>query len=166
MKKNPWYFLFLFVPFLLQASFYRVFPGSSLVPQFFIVLVIVVSVNLEFKQALTISFIAGFLAELFSGVSFGTMISAFLLACFIAHALTRKLTSQDISISTAAFLVAVETLAFAVWVWFFNWFASGLNLGSQVTASEIFRLGLVWQTAANLIFFFPINRLFKIFFNE
>jgi len=166
VKRYFYFFLFALALFLLESAFQRVFSGSYFIPQLLILFITVFAISRDFRETIWMSFIAGFLGELYSGLYFGAFISQMLLACFLAYFLTRNVTSQDISISTALILVAALTVSLPLWAFIFNLLVSGLGLGNHPPFGEFYSWNLLWRGLVNLLFFFPINRLFKTFFNE
>lgn len=166
MKRALYYFFFILFLFLVQTAMQKVFFASAFVPQLLLLAVIVAAATSDYRQALILAFGSGLLAEFASSISFGSFISAFVVAALLSHLLTRKLTSQDISFGTALLLVFGSTLFFAIWVYVFNLFTSGLSLGPEVLARDVFRWRLLLTGLVNLLCFFPLLRLYRIFFHE
>ena len=167
MKRKFFYhFLFLLVLFWLEASFQRVFPASFLVPQFVLVFAVVYAVNRPLKELLVMSMIAGFLGELFSGLYFGSVISALLAASLAVYFVSRSVTVQALSLSSAAFLLITVTAVFPLWIFLYNLGVSGLGLADTEPFREFYSWQLLWRAAANVIVFFPLNALFKSLFHE
>lgn len=166
MKRYIYLFLFLLVLFWIEAAFQKVFAGSFFVPQFVILFITVFVISRDLKETLYWSFAAGFLGELFSGLYFGSFIFMCIAAAVIAYFVTRNVTAQDISFSTVAVTVSLQVILLPFFVWVFNILAGGLGLTSHPPFSEFFTWKLGIRLFMNLIFFFPINRIFRIFFDE
>lgn len=166
MKRNLYYFLFILILFFLQSALVKVFPGSFWIPHLLLLFAIAAAITEESGRATTLAFIAGFFGELFSTMAFGSIISSMLAATLAAHFFTRKLTSQEIPARTGTLIVLAETLIVIAWIYLYNLAANGLGFGESIRLSEIFRFAILWQFIVNVIFFFPINRLYRIIFND
>lgn len=161
MKKIIYYFLFIFILFLLQVSGVKVFSEARfLIPQLLLLFVIIFALSHSFTQTLWVSFGAGFLLEWFSGAYFGSQIFALTASGLVAYFLTRNVTTREISIPTALFLVLLTTVFFGFWIFAFNLAADGLHLAS------IFQWNVFLTCLVNLIFFWPVNFFYKLLLSE
>jgi len=166
VKRFLYLFFFLLILFWLEAAFRKVFATSYFVPQFVILFITVFAVSRDMKETLYWCFIAGFLGELFSGLYFGTFIFMCIIAAAITHFVTRKAAYQDISFSTVMVIVALQVLLLPFFAWLFNLAVGGLGLTVHPPLAEFFSWKLVWRMVMNMFLFFPINKSFRIFFDE
>ena len=120
MKKYFYLFIYAFVLFWLESAFQQVFPRSYFIPQLLILFITAAAISRDLKEVVWLSFLIGFLGELFSGLYFGTFISSTLLAAAITYFMTRNITSQDISFGTAIALISAQAILLPLWAWIFN----------------------------------------------
>ena len=162
MKKYILYFLYFFLLFLLQVSSTKVFSDYLfIIPQFVLLFVIIFALSNSFIETLWFSFIAGFLSELFSGLFFGSQISAFLVIGLGVYLATRNLAPREITVPTVIVLVVTGTLLYELWLFVFGYLASVSGLSSALSFKYFFSTKLVWTVLLNLLFFYPLNFLFK-----
>ena len=166
MKRFLYLLFFLVLLFWLEAAFQKVFGASFFIPQFVILFVTVFAISRDLKETLYWCFAAGFLGELFSGLYFGPFLFMCLIAALAAYFVTRKVTAQDISISTVLVIVLLQAVLLPLGAWFFNAAVGGLGLAVYPPFLEFFSWKLILQVLVNVIFFFPINKLFRVIFDE
>ena len=164
MKKNIIYFFFLFLLFLVQVAALKVFSQSVyLVPQFLLLFVIALSLNNSLPESVWFAFIAGFFAELFSGLFFGTHILGLVAVSLAVYTVTRNLTSQQATISTTVFLVILGTLLMPFIAYLFNLLAAFLYSSPVISIRNFYYWTIFWTLISNIVFAYPIAKLFKFF---
>ena len=164
-NKKITYFLSLIFLFLLQTASLNVFSNVPyVVPQLLLLFVIILSLTHSLPEAVWFAFTAGFLAEVFSGLFFGTYIFGFVVIGVAVYVTTRHLISQEIMILPTAILVISGTLLLPLLAYFFNWFASALYSTVAVPIRNFYPPAIIWTVFSNLIFCYPITKIFIFFF--
>ncbi len=166
MKRFLYLILFLVFLFWLETAFQKVFHGSFFVPQFLVLFITVFAVSRDLKETLYWCFIAGFFGELFSSLYFGSFIFMCMIAACVAYFVTRNIAAQDVSISTVLVIVSAQAVLLPLGAWLFNAAVGGLGLVINPHFSEFFSWKLALRVLVNAVFFFPINKIFRIFFDE
>ena len=163
-KKNIIFFLVLIFLFLLQIASLKVFSNVwYIVPQLLLVFVIVLSITDSLPEAVWFAFIAGFFAEIFSGLFFGTYIFGFVAIGVGVYIITRHLASQEITILTTAVLVVSGTLLLPFLAYCFNWLASSLYSTLPFPIRNFYSSAIIWTVASNAIFAYPITKILGFF---
>ena len=166
MKRFFYHFLFLLTLFWLEAALQKAFGPSYLIPQLLVLFITVFAVSRELKESLYWCFIVGLLGELFSGLYFGTFIFLCIVACLNAYFVTRKITSQEVSFSTVAVILALQAVTLPLAAYFFTLAVGGLSFTPILGFKIFFNVSIFTRFFANYLLFFPINKLFKIFLDE
>lgn len=166
MRRNLYVLLILLVLFWIEAGFRKVFPGSHLVPQFLLITVVAFSVTQNFHEAVFASFIGGFMAELFSGLYFGTVVFAMLLVVIINYFLVYTVSFKTLFISRGWLLLCLATVVLPFCAYVYNLTVSGLNLAGQPELKSFYSWTLLWQVVSNLTVFFPLQKIINRAFNE
>lgn len=164
MTKRHFYYLgYTFFLFLIESAARKVFAQDFFfVPQFLLLIIIVVAIKLSFQESVWVGFFAGFLLEIFSGQAFGGYIFALLLTSALFFLITRKITTQDISPVGSALLVLAGTFFFISSLYLYNGFFSLLGLGGQTALRSVFSSKIFWTAAINLMAFYPVKFIFDI----
>lgn len=159
-KRYTLYFIYLLVLFLLQTAATKVFGESLyLIPQLLLMFIIIFTLTHSFRQALWISFVVGFLQELFSTTFFGGQIVTFVLTALLVYFITRNLTSQEITAPTIIFLVALATVLFRLWIFGYNNFIAFFNMAPHLSFRDIYSSQIIWTILVNFLFFYPLRAI-------
>jgi len=163
MKNNIFQAVFILVLLLVQTAALAVLPEASIwFPQLILLYVIAFALNHTFVETAWLSFGMGLLSEVFSTSYLGSSALAFFLTGILIYFVTRKLTSQDVSLATLIFLAVPATLLFPLWAFLFSGFLSLLGISARAAFGDFYSTGVLWLAFSNLVFLYPLNFLVTI----
>lgn len=164
MKKLYFYFFFyVLLLFLIESAGVKVFRSQGqLFPQLLLLLILVAAIRRPFAESLWLGFLAGLLSEIFCGLAFGTHIFSFLVEVLLVYAVTRKITTQEISPPSAALLVVLVSAAFLLSSYAYSELLSLLGQGARLPLKAYFSSAIFWTMFLNLLCFYPIKWVFDV----
>lgn len=162
-RRHLYYLLYIFFLFLLESAGRKVLVQDFyFVPALLLLVSIAAAIRKSLPEALWLSFFAGFLLEIFSGLGFGSYIFALSLTSALIFFMTRKVAAQDVSAFSSAVLVVLGTALFVFGIFAYNGFFSLLGLGKVPVLQSLLGSKMLWTLALNVIAFYPVKFVFDI----
>lgn len=162
-KKYLYYISFLLLLFLIQTAAVEVFSKSRyLVPQLLLLYLIVFASAHTLVETVWMGMLAGFLAEFFSGLFFGSVLLGLAVTAAAVYFVTRNLTAQEISGWPAVLLVILASLFFNFSLYLVHNAAGLLHIAASLPLRYFLSGATTLTVISNLIFFYPVRAVFRI----